>query len=109
MRAGGRGRGGGGGFGGGRPRSRPPPPPPPSPAGICFSFSDYHPETWNPVWTIESILVGLRSFMVDTERTAGGIETDDFAKRKFAAASKAANAADPAFVALFGAGFAFPA
>ena len=61
------------------------------------------------MWTIESILVGLRSFMVEAERTAGGMESDDATKRKFAAASKAANAADATFVALFGADFAFPA
>lgn len=74
---------------------------------ICFSFSDFHPECWNPVWTIETILVGLRSFMVDTEVTAGGVTADDATKRKFAASSKASNRANKTFVELFGADFSF--
>jgi ubiquitin-protein ligase len=32
--------------------------------GICLSMSDFHPETWNPLWTVGSILTGLYSFMV---------------------------------------------
>jgi ubiquitin-protein ligase len=27
-------------------------------------MSDFHPETWNPTWSVESILRGLLSFMV---------------------------------------------
>jgi len=77
-------------------------------AGICFSFSDYHPESWNPVWTIESILVGLRSFMVENERTAGGTESDEAKKKKFAAQSHKSNGEDAAFVTLFVADFKFP-
>ncbi|TYZ69210.1 hypothetical protein PybrP1_011921 [[Pythium] brassicae (nom. inval.)] len=30
---------------------------------ICLSMSDFHPETWNPVWAVASILTGLYSFM----------------------------------------------
>ena len=32
---------------------------------LCLSISDYHPESWNPAWTVETILLGLVSFMVD--------------------------------------------
>jgi len=31
---------------------------------LCLSMSDYHPETWNPLWSVASILNGLLSFMV---------------------------------------------
>jgi ubiquitin-conjugating enzyme E2 J2 len=25
---------------------------------LCLSMSDFHPETWNPVWSVETILTG---------------------------------------------------
>ena len=28
---------------------------------LCLSMSDFHPESWNPSWRIESILTGLAS------------------------------------------------
>ena len=31
---------------------------------LCLSMSDYHPESWNPSWSVETLLVGLQSFMV---------------------------------------------
>jgi ubiquitin-conjugating enzyme E2 J2 len=31
---------------------------------LCLSMSDFHPETWNPMWSVSSILTGLLSFMV---------------------------------------------
>lgn len=42
---------------------------------LCLSMSDYHPETWNPSWRVETILLGLVSFMLDESdpTTAGGI------------------------------------
>jgi len=52
-------------------------------ARLCLSMSDFHPESWNPSWRIESILIGLVSFMLDTNepRTTGGIHTT-FSKRR---------------------------
>jgi ubiquitin-conjugating enzyme E2 J2 len=32
---------------------------------ICLTNSSYHPETWNPCWTIRTILVGFASVMLD--------------------------------------------
>jgi len=29
---------------------------------ICLSFTNYHPEYWQPAWTIQSILLALVSF-----------------------------------------------
>jgi len=41
---------------------------------ICFSMSDFHPELWNPMWSIRSILLGFVSFMNSDDITTGGIE-----------------------------------
>ena len=48
---------------------------------ICLSMSDFHPETWNPVWSVSSILVGVQSFLVDTAPTAGSVESTDVEKK----------------------------
>ena len=44
---------------------------------ICLSISDFHPETWNPIWPISSILIGLISFMVTKDSTVGSINTTE--------------------------------
>jgi len=41
--------------------------------GICLSISDYHPESWNPVWKVNQIVVGLTSFWQTSEDTYGGV------------------------------------
>jgi pantothenate kinase len=61
---------------------------------ICMSMSDFHPELWNPMWTIKTILVGLASFMNGDESTTGGItggkdEADPTERRRLARASLA--------------------
>merc|ERR1719263_170385 len=48
---------------------------------ICLSISDYHPNTWSPLWNVGSIIVGLISFMITEDRTVGSVETP-IAKRK---------------------------
>ena len=40
---------------------------------ICLSISDYHPESWNPVWPVRSIIIGLISFFVTDQNTVGSI------------------------------------
>jgi len=45
---------------------------------ICLSISDFHPETWNPIWKAETILTALVSFMNSDERTTGCVVTSDF-------------------------------
>ena len=54
---------------------------------LCLSMSDYHVETWNPIWSVSSILLGLQSFMADNQVTAGSIETTAAEKVALAAAS----------------------
>lgn len=52
---------------------------------LCLSMSDYHPETWNPMWSVSSILSGLVSFMYDTTPTTGSVNSTQSEKRKLAA------------------------
>eukprot|EP00019_Armaparvus_languidus_P010261 CAMPEP_0168582516 /NCGR_PEP_ID=MMETSP0420-20121227/2023_1 /TAXON_ID=498008 /ORGANISM="Pessonella sp." /LENGTH=155 /DNA_ID=CAMNT_0008617007 /DNA_START=137 /DNA_END=604 /DNA_ORIENTATION=+ len=54
---------------------------------ICFSFSNFHPELWNPMWRVGTILQGLLSFMLSDEMTTGGMESDDNTKKRLAAES----------------------
>lgn len=54
---------------------------------LCLSMSDYHPNTWNPSWSVSTILNGLLSFMTGDEATTGSIATTDQQKRILAARS----------------------
>jgi len=51
---------------------------------ICFSLSDFHPELWNPMWSIRTILTGLVSFMNSEEMTTGGLATSSVIKANLA-------------------------
>ena len=42
---------------------------------ICLSISDFHPETWNPIWKVETIMTALISFMNSDEVTTGCVQT----------------------------------
>lgn len=68
---------------------------------LCLSISDFHPDTWNPAWSVSTILTGLLSFMVEKNPTLGSIETSDYEKRQFAARSLEFNLGDPIFCDLF--------
>mmetsp|Transcript_61173 Transcript_61173/g.171121 ORF Transcript_61173/g.171121 Transcript_61173/m.171121 type:complete len:250 (+) Transcript_61173:72-821(+) len=70
---------------------------------LCLSMSDFHPESWNPAWRIESILVGLVSFMLDTAepRTTGGVAASHAKRRDYAKASFDFNRASNEFRELF--------
>lgn len=48
---------------------------------ICLSISDFHPETWNPTWKVETILTALVSFFNSDENTTGCVSTSTYAKR----------------------------
>jgi len=58
---------------------------------LCLSMSDYHPDTWNPAWSVATILTGLLSFMTGDESTTGSINTSPNVKRRLAKDSKAWN------------------
>ncbi|KAJ3321823.1 Ubiquitin-conjugating enzyme E2 6 [Boothiomyces sp. JEL0866] len=51
---------------------------------LCLSMSDYHPGSWNPAWSVSTILTGLLSFMLEDTETTGSIKTSDADKRIFA-------------------------
>ncbi|POI33735.1 ubiquitin-conjugating enzyme E2 J2 [Excalfactoria chinensis] len=68
---------------------------------LCLSITDFHPDTWNPAWSVSTILTGLLSFMVEKGPTLGSIETSEFAKRQLAAQSLAFNLKDKVFCELF--------
>jgi ubiquitin-conjugating enzyme E2 J2 len=44
---------------------------------ICLSFTSFHPESWAN-WCVESMLVGLISFMVTEEPTTGAINCSTY-------------------------------
>ena len=50
-------------------------------------MSDFHPESWNPMWSVSTILTGLYSFMIESNPTLGSIETSTRKKRQLAASS----------------------
>lgn len=58
---------------------------------LCLSMSDFHPETWNPMWSVSSILTGLYSFMIGKSTTLGSITTSSAEKRKLAKLSLGQN------------------
>ncbi|KAG5422202.1 UBC6 [Candida metapsilosis] len=69
---------------------------------LCLSMSDYHPDTWNPAWSVATILTGLLSFMTGDESTTGSITTSENVKRKLARDSKKWNVKEnPRFVKQF--------
>ncbi|TBU47512.1 UBC-like protein [Dichomitus squalens] len=58
---------------------------------ICFSMSDFHPGSWNPAWSVATILTGLLSFMLSDEMTTGSVTSTDAEKRAYAARSHSWN------------------
>lgn len=54
---------------------------------LCLSMSDYHPETWNPSWGVQTILLGLYSFMLEDEfvdSAIGSIRDSSINRRRYA-------------------------
>ncbi|SVB51924.1 uncharacterized protein METZ01_LOCUS204778, partial [marine metagenome] len=51
---------------------------------ICLSMSSFHPESWNPSWSVSTILLGIMSFMYEDTITTGSIETTIKQKKRYA-------------------------
>ncbi|KAJ3073570.1 Ubiquitin-conjugating enzyme E2 6 [Podochytrium sp. JEL0797] len=69
---------------------------------LCLSMSDYHPGTWNPAWSVATILTGLVSFMVEETPTTGSVKTSVADRRLLAQRSWEWNRQDARFVDVWG-------
>jgi len=75
---------------------------------ICVSMSDFHPDSWNPAWNVETILLGLQSFMYED---TGGTKKKELAigslydtaenRTKYAMESQRFNMRNDIYVELF--------
>ena len=68
---------------------------------LCLSMTDFHPESWNPVWSVSSILAAVVSFFVEDTQTYGSIRTSDSRKKQLATQSLAFNMKNKMFRELF--------
>lgn len=68
---------------------------------LCLSMSDFHPESWNPMWSVGTILMGLYSFMLEESATYGSIVTDTAFKRQKVKESLEYNCKNKLFCELF--------
>lgn len=68
---------------------------------LCLSISDFHPDTWNPAWSVATILTGLLSFMLETTPTLGSCESTTYEKRRYARQSLEFNMKNEVFQELF--------
>lgn len=68
---------------------------------LCLSMTDFHPESWNPMWSVGSIITGLLSFMLSNEETTGSIRTLEPEKLALARSSHAFNKSQKVFRDLF--------
>lgn len=68
---------------------------------LCLSMTDFHPESWNPAWSVETILIGLLSFFLTNEKGYGTVESADEQRRRLAKESWSRNAAAKDFKELF--------
>ncbi|KNC97150.1 uncharacterized protein SPPG_07540 [Spizellomyces punctatus DAOM BR117] len=68
---------------------------------LCLSMSDYHPGTWNPAWSVATILTGLLSFMLEDAPTTGSIKSTLEEKRLYARKSHQWNLNNGKFKEIF--------
>ena len=54
---------------------------------ICLSFTSFHPESWDPSWTFENMMVGLISFMLGEDPATGTVQSSSSSRRQLAAQS----------------------
>ena len=69
-----------------------------------MSFSNFHPELWNPAWGVSTIIIGLISFMNTEDMTTGGMRASNTERRAHAARSLAFNMSpqkNPKFQSVF--------
>lgn len=67
---------------------------------LCLSMTDFHPESWNPMWSVGTILNGLLSFY-ENNITTGSISSSKSEKRRLALNSLEQNLRSSVFRKLF--------
>ena len=68
---------------------------------LCLSFTDFHPESWNPMWSVSTILAGLVSFFTEESATHGSMRATANQRKQFAKKSATFNLRNKMFRALF--------
>ncbi|KAF0972303.1 hypothetical protein FDP41_009206 [Naegleria fowleri] len=69
---------------------------------ICMSNTNFHKESWNPLWNVSSILQGFLSFMLEEDATTYGSMTSTHEEKKRQAKSSAEfNSKIPLYCKLF--------
>jgi ubiquitin-conjugating enzyme E2 J2 len=69
---------------------------------LCLSFTDFHPESWNPMWSVSTILSGLVSFFTEeSSQTYGSMSATQSQRLTFARRSSSFNLRDRVFCELF--------
>ncbi|KAJ1502445.1 Ubiquitin-conjugating enzyme E2 6 [Coelomomyces lativittatus] len=68
---------------------------------ICLSMSDFHPDTWNPSWSVATILNGLLSFMDSDEMASGTVHASTHERHVLATQSSLFNRQHPLFKSVF--------
>ena len=66
-------------------------------------MSDYHPESWNPSWSIATIILGLQSFMLEDTPSAGCVSGSESERKRMAFESIDFNRQNPVYKKIFGA------
>jgi len=68
---------------------------------LCLSISDFHPDTWNPSWSVSTIITGLLSFMCENTPTMGSVEASTGHRVTLASKSAIYNLKNQVFCELF--------
>jgi ubiquitin-conjugating enzyme E2 J2 len=69
---------------------------------LCLSITDFHPESWNPLWSVSSMMAAIVSFFVEDLKTYGSIRTSRATKQSLATKSLEHNVkTSPIFRTLF--------
>jgi ubiquitin-conjugating enzyme E2 J2 len=55
---------------------------------LCLSISDFHPKSFNPAWSVSTILIGLMSFMTSEEMTTGSIRASEQERKLLASKTR---------------------
>lgn len=68
---------------------------------LCMSMTNYHPESWNPMWSVGTILNGLLSFMQESAVSTGSISASREMRQQLAQESLQWNSTNLTFKKLF--------